>query len=391
MTAAATIPTLARGLARRVGHWRPAAHPPAEESGEVIDLARSYPAGPPPAWIAEAAGEALDRGETHYVDSTGLPALREAIAADYGKARGWQVAPEQILVTNGAQEALFLILRGLFEPGDEILVPDLGGALVQNIAVLAGASLVHVPTAEGGFRLTAGALEAHVTSRTRAVLILSPSHVSGSVIWREEAARIAGFARRHNLCLIVDEALVKGAYAGVEIPCFGLLPEIGARLFTVGGLSKFYRLGGWRIGWIAAESGLLQPLRELKQAMSICTAALCQRAAIAALTGPQAWLAEQQAEFAARRDQATQALDAIGLPYVPPEAAFYLLADIRSSGLSSGAFADLALRQARLRVASGAAFGPGGEGYVRLSLAEPADRLEAAWSRLAGVWRGQAA
>jgi aminotransferase len=349
-------------------------------SGDVIDLRQSYLTEPPPPHIAEAARAALDHGETHYVDHAGLKQLREAIASSLSQAGKPALAAEDILVTSGAQEGLFVALRALVQPGDQVLVPDPGYALIEPVVELAGGTIGRVPSADG-FGYSVGNLEKCLGPKTRFVVLVSPNCATGRVIAPSEFENILQLADQHELTIILDGALEKGIYESRDA-AGRPSPSDSPRLILIGSVSKFYRMGGWRIGWIAAQRGHLSPLKTFKQMLSICSASISQWAALAALTGPQDWLTDQMAELASRRDTAIDALVAMQLPVVPPDAALYLLFDVRRTGLASAQFADLALREAHIALVPGNDFGAAGEGYMRLSLAQPIGKLLEALHRL---------
>ena len=200
------------------------------------------------------------------------------------------------------------------------------------------------------------------------------------VVSRNEFEKLLALAEQRNLLILFDAALSKGIYDTTAGPDFST--GLAERVILIGSLSKWYRMSGWRIGWIAGSAAHLKPLRDLKQALSICSASISQWAALAALTGPQEWLDEQQAEFVLKRDLVLGALRANKISFVQPDSAFYLWLDIRPSGLSSNEFAAVALHRARVQVTPGTEFGAAGEGFARISLAPSAGQLTAAMERI---------
>lgn len=372
----------AHPLARRNEIWRayPLLTPYEQERGEVIDLTRTYLTEPVPTHIVQAAHDALDRGQTHYVDRLGIKPLRKAIAATLTQEGHGNLTPDNILVTSGAQEALFVTLRSLMKPGDEILVPDPGYPLMHPIAELAGGIVVPVSSAADEFEFKASRYADAITQRTCFILLLSPNPATCQLIAPQELDRILELAEQHQLIVILDTALSKGIFPSSAAKTFpNGLPE---RLVLISSLSKFYRMSGWRIGWIVGSDALLPPLRDLKQALSICSASISQWAAVAALTGPQDWLSEQQVAFGIQRDLTMHALTELGLPFIHPDAAFSLFVDIRPTGLTLQAFTEFALNQARVRITPGTEFGAAGEGFVRISYAQSPAQIETALQRL---------
>jgi aminotransferase len=362
-------PSFARSLAQRAVTWPVTLYASKPESG-VIDLAQSYLTEPPPSHVALAAGEALDKGATHYVDRSGIKPLREAIVNLYEG----RVSMDDIVVTSGAQEALFVTLRALLKPGDEVLVPDPGYWLIADTIRNAEGQTVFVPTAADAFQLSAGRLEAHLTPRTRFIILFSPNPATGLGISPTELANILALSHQHNLIVILDEALSLSPQ-----------PISDESLIRIGSLSKHYRMSGWRMGWVSAKPEWLGPIRDLKQALSICSPAVSQWAAVAALTGPRDWLTQQETDFAVRRDYALNALTRMGFAPIDSDETYFLFVDVRSTKLSSAGFVEFALREVQVRVMPGTHFGTEGEGWVRLSLNVPMEQLSVALNRLGQV------
>lgn len=375
-----SIEAFARPLARRTALWRESVPLAVANTADMIDLSASYLNSETPAHIGEGARAALDRGETHYVDRLGIKPLREAIAATLASDGIPNVTADGALVTSGAQEALFIALRALVQPNDEILVPDPGYRLLEPLTELGEGVVVHACSAANDFEITTASYAAALTDRSRYLVVLSPNPATCRVFTPDEFTKLLALAEERDLVILYDAALYRGIYAQTGDANFA--SGIPDRVLWIGSLSKLYRMGGWRIGWIAGSAARLKPLRDLKQALSICSASLSQWAAVAALTGPQDWLSAQQSEFVAKRDYMLGALGTMGLQAVMPEAAFYIWVDVRASGLTSREFAALAVRQARVRVTAGTEFGAAGEGYVRLSLAASREHLNLGLERL---------
>lgn len=376
-----SIETFARPLARRTAIWResiPSA--PFTNADDTIDLSAVYLSESAPTHIGLGAQDALDRGETHYVDRLGIKPLREAIAATMAHDGIPNVTADNVLVTSGAQEALFIALRALVRAQDEILVPDPGYRLIEPLAELGDGVVVPVASAAENFEITAESYAAALTPRSRYLVVLSPNPATCKVISPHEFAKLLLLAEQHDLVILYDAALSAGIYAPGADPNFA--NGIPDRVLWIGSLSKLYRMSGWRIGWIAGSATRLKPLRDLKQALSICSASLSQWAAVAALTGPQEWLSAQQSEIAEKRDSVLGALGKMGLKAANPDAAFYVWVDVRPSGLTSNEFAAFALKEARVRLTPGTELGAAGEGYVRLSLAAAREQLKTGLERL---------
>jgi aspartate/methionine/tyrosine aminotransferase len=216
------------------------------------------------------------------------------------------------------------------------------------------------------------------------VVLVSPNPATGQVIAADDYADILELARQHNLTVVLDAALERGSYAPLRRPSPAEYPE----LILIGSVSKLYRMAGWRIGWIAASPEYIRPLKAFKQMLSICSSSISQWATLAAITGPQTWLVEQQAELAERRDVAVEVLSSLAFPSIRPDAAPFVLFDIHRTGLTSEQFAQFARKYAQVELAPGSGFGAMAEGYMRLSLVEPKETLRGALERLANVPAG---
>jgi aminotransferase len=356
----------------------------AAEVKDLIALARGDPDLPTPLHVVEAAKQALDQGYTHYTHWAGTPELRKAIADKLWQDNSVRVDPEtEVLVTTGAQEAVFMVCLALLDPGDEILVPDPHYMTYDTAIVLAEAKAVLVPTFEkDDFEVQAEELARHITAKTKAILLVSPNNPTGGIVRPETVREIADLAEKHDLIVISDEIYEKFIYDDIQLLSIASLPGMRERTVTINGFSKTYAMTGWRIGYLAAPAGFIRALEPIKHTVSICAPAVSQAAALAALTGPQGCVQEALATYAERRQVLMKGLDEIGLSYGRPYGTFYIFASVASTGLSSMDFAITLLQKAQVLVLSGSAFGPNGEGFVRFSLVAPVPRLEEAIERM---------
>jgi len=351
----------------------------------MIDLGRGELDRRTAPHIIAAVAAALDRGETHYTDRPGIAPLRHALADRLAAESGIAYDPHsEILISSGGQEGLFVAVQMLVRPGDEVLLADPGYPTYNDTVRLAGGVCVPVPVdPSAGVGLTAAAIEAHLTPRTRLLVIVSPDNPTGAVISRDEMAMIAALAVERDFLVLFDEiykAFVFDGAAHVNIAAF---PGMRARTVIVGSFSKEYAMTGWRVGYVAGAAHLIQPITDLKLALSICSAAPSQWAALAALTGPQDAVAAIRHDLEGRRAALLPALAAMGLPHGNPRGAYYAFADIRSTGRSSADCARIFHERAGVRTLPGHLFGPGGEGYLRVALAQPAPAIRDAMARLA--------
>jgi aspartate/methionine/tyrosine aminotransferase len=350
----------------------------------VLDLSREYAGAPLPENVMAAVEASLDRGETHYMTRPGLPALARAIAEKLEREQGVTLDPSLgVIVSTGGRESLFVAIRVLAQPGDEVLVPALRPAYIDADIGLAQAIPVPVPQgAAEGFQSTARAIRACLTDRTRLLVLSNPANPTGVVIPAEEMAAIAALALEHDLTVISDESLDESVGDRARHTSIASFPQAAGRTLIVGSFSRLHDLAAWRVGFFAGPKEIAQPVRDLKQAMTICTSAMAQYAALEALTGPQDWLAHRRAEIDRKRAFVLAALDGMGLPHSNPAATPYVWMDIRPAGRSSGGFASWLLAEAGVALKPGSDFGPRGEGYVRLSLWPTLTQLERAMGRM---------
>ena len=340
--------------------------------------------------IIAAVAEALDRGETHYTARPGIAPLRHALAARLAAESGVAYDPQsEILISSGGQEGLFVAVQMLVRPGDAVLLADPGYPTYGDAVRLAGGVCVPVPVdPSAGVGLTAAVIEARLTPRTRLLVLVTPDNPTGAVIERAEMAKIAALAVRHDFLVLFDEIYKAFLFDGAEHVNIAAFPGMRARTVIVGSFSKEYAMTGWRVGYVAGEAHLIQPITDLKLALSICSAAPSQWAALAALTGPQDAVTAMRRDLEERRAALLPALAELGLPYGNPRGAYYAFVDIRSTGLSSADCARLFLERAGVRTLPGHLFGPGGEGFLRIALSQPASAIRAAMSRLAPLVLG---
>jgi aspartate/methionine/tyrosine aminotransferase len=341
---------------------------------------------PPP--VVAAAEACMRRGRTQYTQATGLPALRERIARWYGTRFGLEIAPERIVVTAGASAALQLACLALFEPGDEVLMPDPSYPCNRHFVAAAGATAKLLPALpEARFQPDAASLQSAWTPRTRGVLLASPSNPTGTSISRPEMAAIAAAVRARGGVTLVDEIYLGLSYEDA----FGHSAlEHGDDLVSINSFSKYFSMTGWRLGWLVLPPALVAPVEKLAQNLYICASSVAQHAALACFE--EEALAEyerRRGEFRRRRDFVVPALQSLGLQVpVMPDGAFYAWADCSAFNPSSWDFCFDMMRRAHVALTPGRDFGPhAADRYLRLSFASSMDELERALQRLARVLR----
>lgn len=358
---------------------------------DVISLGRGDPDLPTPAYIIEAAKRKAAEKHLALSPVKGLIELRRAIADKLQRDNGLAVGPENILVTTGGQEALFLLIQTLLDPGDEILVPDPRYTSYDQAIQMAGGKIVLVPTHEGdGFDLDADAVRERITPRTKAILIVTPGNPTAGIVTKRNLERIAELAMEHNLIVISDEIYEKFVYEEWKHYSIGSFPGMANRTITLNGFSKTYAMTGWRVGYIAAPPDFIQRATHFKQVTNLAAPTLSQWGAHAALTGPQDSVAAYREIYRERRALMMDALDEMGLHYGDPRGAFYIFANTRSTGLDATALAYDLLEKGRVLLFPGTGFGSAWSDYVRISLLQPKEKMLTAIERMQDVaqhWR----
>jgi aspartate aminotransferase len=342
---------------------------------------------PTPLFIKEALEQALVEGYTFYTSNSGLLSLREAIVEHYERLQGVKVdAGSEVLVTASGVQALHVGIRCVLDPGDEAIVLTPAWPNGAQIVRLIGGKAVEIaqPLVEGRYGIDFEAMEAAVNERTRLLLYTSPSNPLGWVATEDEQRRLLEFARRHRLWLLADEVYERLTYEQGHAASILRLTEPGDAVFVVQSFSKAYCMTGWRLGWIVGRRDLVKRATELNEFHVSCPAGFTQRAAETALRAGESFVTELKAELRARRDYCVEQLGNLpGVKIPRPEGAFYLFPAIEGLKDSFG-FAKNCLHATQVGIAPGVAFGPGGEGAIRICYAADRSVLEPAMERLRG-------
>ncbi|MBA4176185.1 MAG: aminotransferase [Leptothrix sp. (in: Bacteria)] len=338
--------------------------------------------------VQRAAIAAITAGHTQYTHAVGLPALRERIAGWYASRFGVAVDPARIVVTAGASAALQLVTQALFEPGDEVLMPDPCYPCNRHFVTAAGATPRLLPaTAEGRFQLDAAAVAAAWGPSTRGVLLASPSNPTGTSMDPAQMAAIVQAVRARGGVTIVDEI-----YLGLSFDetyghsALALGAGHGDDVISINSFSKYFGMTGWRLGWMVLPPALVAPVEKLAQNLYICASSVAQHAALACFEAESLDEYERRrAEFRRRRDFIVPALESLGLPVpVAPDGAFYAWFDSSHHSASSWDFCFDQMHRAHVALTPGRDFGPAqAERFVRLSFASSMAQLDAACGRLA--------
>jgi aminotransferase len=353
---------------------------------DVISLGVGEPDFDTPAPVVEAGIRSLREGRTHYTSNYGTLELREALAAHL--ERRYDVAYDparEIVITVGVSEGLAAALAAVVDPGDEIVMAAPTYVAYVPDVVFAGGTPVFVPASpDDGWQLDPDALEAAITPRTRVLFLGFPNNPTGAILEPERRRAIAAIAERHDLIVVSDEVYDRLVYGGMEHEAFSAMPGMRERTILLGGFSKAYAMTGWRIGYACAPVELLEGIVKVHQYIIMSAPTMAQDAALVALTDPrvEADVQAMVAEYDRRRRMFVAGLERLGLPTAEPRGAFYAFPRIADSGLDSATFSERLLFEHGVAVIPGDAFGSGGEGYVRASLATAYDRLEEALVRI---------
>ena len=338
-----------------------------------------------PTHIVDAAAQAARDGFTHYSPGVGLESLRTLVARKVTERNGVPCTPECVAVTTGACGGLYSTFLALLDAGAEVLLPDPGWTTLVPMAIAAGATPVPYRLARGddGFAVDLAALEARIGPRTRAVVVNSPSNPTGGVESRETLAGLLELAERHGLWLVSDECYEELTFERGHVSPASLAGL--DRVVSIFSFSKTYAMTGWRVGYAIASPEVVRALVKAQEPVVSSASTISQKAAEAALLGPQDVVAEMRDEYRRRRDLALARLEAGGVGYARPSGAFYVMADVADAGESSERFAHRLLRDTHVAVVPGSAFGAGGEGMVRVSLAAAPETIETGLERLVSL------
>ena len=351
---------------------------------DVIIMGRGDPDFDTPEHIVSAAKEAMVNHHADYVPPPGLLALRQAIAERVKRVNGIDVDPEtEVVVTNGGQEALFLMVLAVIAPGDEMIVPEPNYNTYADSLAFAGGTKVDVPTyPDTDFRADPQAVRQAVTDKTRALLLVSPNNPAANVISPDDMQAMLNIAQEHDLMILADDIYDLFVYDDFRHVSPASLPGGKERTLTLNALSKAYSMTGWRLGWIVGPADLMARVTELKAAVSGGTSVISQYAGIAALTGPQEPVAMMAEAYRRRRRMVLDALDAMGMKYGLPQGGQFVFADIGFTGMSSAEVAQRMLTEQHVLAYPGAAFSKDRENYLRMTFLQPEDKLKEGLERM---------
>lgn len=353
---------------------------------DIVRLEIGDPDLPTPDLITKAAERAMEAGDTGYTQSAGLPTLREAVRDHYQATYGVTISHDDIVVTQGTSPAMLLMFGALLDPGDEVILADPCYPAYPNYVNFLGGVPVPVRVrAEEGFRFRPAEIEAAITPRTRAIMINSPANPMGTVLPAEDLEALARIAERHELWIASDEIYHGLQFEGTE----HTILEFTDRAFVLNGFSKAYAMTGWRLGYLIAPTQFVRACEIIQQNFFLCANHFVQVAGTVALASASDEVARMRAIYDERRRYLVPALREIGLRVdAEPTGAFYVFADARAWGADSLGLAYRILDEAGVALAPGVDFGPGGEGFLRVSYATSLDRLREGVERLGSWARG---
>lgn len=356
----------------------------AAEMEDVISLGVGEPDFVTPWSIRESCVYGLEQGYTSYTANRGLLELRQEIVNLHENRYGISYdAAKDVLVTVGVSEALDIALRAVLSPGDEVLIPEPCYVSYSACTIMAGGKAVPVPAKiENEFRVTPADLEAHVTPKTKVLLIGYPNNPTGAVMSRSDLLAVAEFAEKHDLIVISDEIYGDLTYGGEEHVCFSSLPGMKDRTILLNGFSKAYAMTGWRIGYALSNPAFISAMTKIHQYTMLCAPITAQIAALEALRHGEKYMKKMVSEYDKRRRLIYDGLTKMGLDCFEPKGAFYIFPSIKSTGYTSEEFAEKLLMSEHVALVPGNAFGSCGEGYVRCSYATSIDKISEALSRI---------
>jgi aspartate/methionine/tyrosine aminotransferase len=336
-----------------------------------------------PREVIEEAYRSMLSGETHYVNSDGLIDLKKVIIDKFRIEKGFSPSLNQILIANGANPLIYLLIKCVINPGDEIIIPDPGFASYFSAAKACSAKIVRVPLKEeNNFRTNPDDIRKRITNKTKLIIVNSPQNPTGAVISKNEMIEIGRIAMEHDIFLLSDEIYEKMNYEK-EIYSPSLLDLCRERTIVLNGLSKSYSMTGWRIGYAVGPSELISKMGILFETISSCVTPFIQRAAIKALKDSHRSVEKMRNVLEERREVIIKGLNSLpGVRCNNPGGAFYVFPNIRGTGMSSEEFVNFLLEECSIAASPGTFFGDYGEGYVRFCYANTVKNIDEAMSRM---------
>ena len=349
---------------------------------DAINLTIGQPDFPTPLSVKEAGIRAIEQNLTGYSHNAGLLELREAVNTFFANKYGFSYDPQhEIVITNGASEAIDTIFRTILEEGDEVILPAPIYSGYVPVIELCGAKVVYLDTTETGFQPSAQKLEELITEKTKAVLFNNPSNPTGVVIEKETMDALVQMLKEKDVYIVADEIYSENTFSGAHTS-LASYNEIRDKLFYIHGVSKSHSMTGWRVGFLMGPSSIMKQVTLVHAYNSICASLPAQYASIEALTNSKDTPAEMNVEYVKRRDYVYNRLIDMGFAVEKPNGAFYIFPSVKSFGMTSFDFATKLLHEGGVAVVPGSTFTPYGEGYIRISYAYSMEVLVEGLNRL---------
>ena len=349
---------------------------------DAISLGVGEPDFVTPWHIRDAGVYSLEKGQTYYTSNSGLIELREEICK-YVKKFDLSYTPDEVLVTVGGSEAIDLAMRTILSPGDEVIIPEPSFVCYKPCTSLAGGVPVTIQTkAENAFKLTAEEVLEKITDRTKLLILSYPNNPTGAIMEKEDLQKIAEVVKEKNIMVLSDEIYAELTYKGKHCS-IASLPDMKERTIVVNGFSKAFAMTGWRLGFVMAPAVLTKQLTKVHQYAIMSSPTTSQYAAIEALKNGEEAVKSMVCEYDDRRKIITDAFNQMGYTCFSPLGAFYIFPCIKSSGLTSEEFCERLLREQKVALVPGTAFGESGEGFVRVSYAYSVKQITEATERIA--------
>ncbi len=354
------------------------------EMDDVISLGVGEPDFDTPWHIRDEGIYSLEKGRTFYTSNSGLKELRMEIAAYLQRTQGLEYHYlSQIFVTVGGSEAIDLAMRAMINPGDEVLIPQPSYVSYEPCVVMAdGKPVVIELKEENQFRLTPEELEAAITPKTKILVMPFPNNPTGAIMEREDLEKLVPIIEKHDLFVVSDEIYGELTYGGKKHVSIAALPGMQERTILINGFSKAYAMTGWRLGYACGPKEVIRQMVKIHQYCIMCAPTTSQYAAVEALRNGDEDVRRMRESYDERRRFVLFTLKEMGLPCFEPEGAFYVFPCVREFGMTSDEFATNLLKEEKVAIVPGTAFGNCGEGYLRISYAYSIESLKKALKRL---------
>ncbi len=356
----------------------------AEQMHDVISLGVGEPDFATPWHIRQQAISSLNQGKTRYTANRGLAELRSVISDFINDKTSVKYDPKtDIIVTVGGSEAIDLAVRAVVSSGDEVIIPQPSFVCYEPIATLAGGTPVIIPTkAENEFRLTADELRAHITPKTKALIMPFPNNPTGAIMERSHLEEIAEVLRGTNIIVISDEIYSALTYGGERHTSIAQIDGMAERTVMINGFSKTYSMTGWRLGYACGPAPIIKQMTKIHQFAIMSAPTTSQYAAVEALKNGEQDIQNMLDEYDSRRRMIVSGFNKLGLECFEPKGAFYIFPCIKSTGLSSEEFCEKLINEQHVAVVPGNAFGDCGEGFIRVSYCYSIDHIKTALGRI---------